>query len=307
LIFPFFPVKTRKRSIFTRTLLVYLPMPEDPKDVPLFDKSFYNKMLARLVHEINNPLMVISNYISLLIEDIDQVPQGSPLQLTRESEHYDSLHEIAEQCQRISKITKNLQKFSRTSSSPPKNYDLQRVISGVISDLEPMIVKSQIQLRWEAPEDPCGCLIRYEEIEQVIQALLRNAIYALNQKYHGKRSPQKNTIYIRMYQETRDQEGTPKQFVVVAIRDDGIGIQKEDREHIFEPFFSTKKTKMDVPEFDKAQGLGLGLSYCRTIMAQHEGYISFESEMNTFTEFLISLPCSIQNDVESDEEDDVVF
>ncbi len=283
-------------------------MPEVPQDLPVFDKSFYNKMLARLVHEINNPLMVISNYISLLIDDIDQAQQGHPIQLTRESEHYDSLHEIAEQCQRISKITKNLQKFSRTSSSPPKNYDLQRVISGVISDLEPMIVKSQIQLRWEAPEDPCQCFIRYEEIEQVFLALLKNAIYALNQKYHGKRSPQKNTIYIRMYQEMRNQKGTPKQFVVVAIRDDGIGIQKEDREHIFEPFFSTKKTKMDVPEFDKAQGLGLGLAYCRTIIAQHEGHISFKSKMNAFTEFLISLPClGRNNDGGSEEDEEILF
>jgi len=280
---------------------------KDSKDVQFSDKSFYNTMLARLAHEINNPLMIISNYFSLLIDDIDQAQQGHPLQLTSESDHYDSLHEIVEQCQRIGNITKNIREFSRKSSSSPQHHDIQRVISSAISILEPMIVKSQIQLRWEVPEEICQSFIVYSEIEQVFLNLLRNAIYALNLKHHGKRTPHENTIYIRMHQEMRGPEGKEKSFIAVSIRDDGVGIQEENREHIFEPFFSTKKTKLDVPELTKAQGLGLGLAYCRTVITQHGGFIAFESEINAFTEFSVMLPCSDQNADESDEDNEVIF
>ena len=110
-----------------------------------------------------------------------------------------------------------------------------------------------------------------------------------------------------MYKEMREYEGNPRQFVVVAIRDDGIGIDEENRKHLFEPFFSTKKTKVDVPEHTKAQGLGLGLAYCKSIITQHEGFLTYESELNVFTEFFIYLPYPNQNKDDTDEDDGVVF
>ncbi|MCK5345615.1 MAG: HAMP domain-containing histidine kinase [Candidatus Heimdallarchaeota archaeon] len=264
----------------------------------------FHQMVSGLAHEINNPLMIIQNYLSLLTDDVEQ---GKPIQISCESEYYDNLLEIAEQCRRIAKLTKNLQDFSRTSSSPPRNHDLHQIISSAINLLEPSIVQSQIQLKWDALEDLCQCFVKYTEMEKVFLHILNNAIYALNQKYHGKRSPQENEIAIHIYHETRVYAGKSKPFLVVSVRDDGIGILEKNKERIFDPFFSTKKTKLDVPEFDKSQGMGLGLAKCRSILTQHEGFISFESERNLFTEFLIYLPCASEKEKEDVDDDEVVF
>ena len=72
-----------------------------------------------------------------------------------------------------------------------------------------------------------------------------------------------------------------RQFIHVILRDNGIGMTKEQSEHIFEPFYTTK---------DPGQGTGLGLATCQRIIQQHGGEIEVVSRIRQGTSFIVRLP-----------------
>jgi signal transduction histidine kinase len=72
-----------------------------------------------------------------------------------------------------------------------------------------------------------------------------------------------------------------QQNVIIKIRDNGSGIPAQVKEKIFEPFFTTKPS---------GEGTGLGLSICNDIIKAHGGTMKVESELNNFTEFIITIP-----------------
>jgi nitrogen-specific signal transduction histidine kinase len=85
-------------------------------------------------------------------------------------------------------------------------------------------------------------------------------------------------------------ERAGEQYVCIRVRDNGPGIDPEDLDHIFDPFF----TKRDVGE-----GMGLGLSICHRILESHEGRIEVESDPGHFTVFSVMVPQPWQGDVDS--------
>ena len=110
----------------------------------------------------------------------------------------------------------------------------------------------------------------FDQILQALVALLVNAVEAM---------PDGGDLYL----ETREIEN---QRLEISIRDTGIGIPEEERDKIFEPFFSTKKDE---------KGVGLGLSVVYGIVQRHHGEIRVESELNVGTTFKIELPIEQEN------------
>jgi len=96
--------------------------------------------------------------------------------------------------------------------------------------------------------------------------ILTNSILAIEEK---------GDIYI--------ETGTKEDKAKISIRDTGIGMEPEVREHIFEPFFSTRTV---------GTGTGLGLSISYSIIEEHDGAIEVHSEPGKGTEFIITLPVS---------------
>ncbi|MBN2882663.1 MAG: two-component sensor histidine kinase, partial [Clostridia bacterium] len=68
----------------------------------------------------------------------------------------------------------------------------------------------------------------------------------------------------------------------LSVRDNGNGIPEDISNRIFDPFFTTK---------DKTKGTGLGLSISYGIIRDHNGELAFRTEMGSFTEFIVTLPC----------------
>jgi signal transduction histidine kinase len=101
-------------------------------------------------------------------------------------------------------------------------------------------------------------------LKEAIGNIIKNAIEAMNQN---------GILHINVYRQ--------KRFVKIVIRDNGTGILTENLPHVFEPFFSTKKTESN---------LGLGLSYCYNVIHKHNGLLEINSQEGTGTMVTLSLP-----------------
>lgn len=221
------------------------------------------KLAAVVAHEINNPLAGILTYAKLLKK-----------QLAKEKDKkYDgaiaSLDLIESESWRCGEIIKNLLTFARTGSAKNDLADLNAVINRCVQLVQHQLNLQNIQAQLELPADlprvPCDPA----QIEQVILALVMNAIAAM---------PQGGKLVLR----SRKNEG--RQQVEIDVEDSGVGIPPELMSHMFEPFFTTK---------ERGHGLGLGLAICRTIVDRHQGRIDVESEPGRGTKFRITLPLEV--------------
>ncbi len=276
-------------------------MSNKKEDIDYFQKMIdsekfiiLGKMASSIAHEINNPVMIIQNLVSLIIDEIDD---GGKINCDPSSENYENLQEIINECKRISKITKNLQDFSRSSSKKPQMKKLEAVILNVVNFMYHLFVKSQVQVKINAEAVKTNCLVKQDQIQQVFVNLLDNSLFSLNKKFGSNKTPREKKFIEITFKNKSIGKGKDKiEYLVVEFYDDGIGIPEKDKKRIFEPFFTTKKTKEDFhDELDKNKGLGLGLSFSQVILKDHNGFIEFNSEENQFARFKIYLPVFADN------------
>ena len=264
------------------------------------------KMASSIAHEINNPIMIIQNLVALIIDDIDN--EGN-VKCPPSSENYESLQEIINECRRISKITKSLQDFSRSSSKYNQEKELETVILNVVNFMHHLFVKNQVQVKINAEAVQTNCLIKNDQIQQVFVNLLDNSLSSLNKKYGTKKTPRdKKFIDINFKNKTIGKGKNKVEYAVVEIYDDGIGIAEKDKMHIFEPFFTTKKSKEDFSaQLEKNKGLGLGLSFSQVILEDHNGFIEFDSKVNEYARFSIYLPIFSNKTDDQSNTEEIIF
>jgi signal transduction histidine kinase/iron only hydrogenase large subunit-like protein len=213
------------------------------------------QLAAGVAHEVNNPLGVILLYAHMLKEQADP-----------ESDVYEDLCLIVEQCDRCRKIVGGLLNFSRRNkvllekTNIPKLVD--RTMRSVLKPGSIRIIVSHENESLIAEVDP-------DQIIQVLNNLIINAIEAMINGGILKVSTTSN-----------------EQNVTIKISDTGPGISEELMKKIFEPFFTTK-------QIGKGTGLGLAVSY--GIVKMHRGQINVESNSNpqkgeTGTTFTVVLP-----------------
>jgi signal transduction histidine kinase len=110
-----------------------------------------------------------------------------------------------------------------------------------------------------------------EQIKQVLLNILLNGMQAI--------SSDEGQIWIETRLTRIPREGGVEPFVQVEIRDNGVGISKENLDHIFDPFFTTR-----------SEGSGLGLAITHQIVHEHGGFIDVESELGKGTSFRVNFP-----------------
>ena len=153
--------------------------------------------------------------------------------------------------------------------------DVERLLSETVDKSIEVVTQFEPDL-WPVPGDPT-------QLHQVLMNLCVNARDAMPQG--GRLSLAARNVRVDEQYSAMSPELHPGLYVVFEVQDTGLGIPPEIRERIFEPFFSTKKP---------GKGTGLGLSTARTIVKNHDGFISLDSEMGRGTTFRVFLPASLE-------------
>lgn len=217
------------------------------------------EMVSGIAHEVNQPLTAIANYANAgrrLLANGDAQP----------AEIASVLEKIGTQAERAGQVIRGLRALARKHAASRERLDCNALVQEVCRLLEFELRASdwKLQLRL-APQLPVvvGDAV---QIQQVILNLLRNAIESMNEHATGTTITVTSVAPIDAYVELR-------------VADSGRGLSTETEEHLFEPFYTTKQ-----------QGMGLGLSICKSIAAAHGGDLSYRRAATGGAEFILRLP-----------------
>ena len=197
------------------------------------------EFVSNVSHELRSPITSIRGFAEGMADGV--IPA---------EEHPKYLRLVADESKRLSGLVNDLLALSRLERDDAKpelsvfdiNEMLRRAIIRRMTDLE----EKKIEIACEPETDPCYVRADRDRIEQVVINLLDNAI-----KFTGDEG--KITLSSRVWGEKAE----------VTVRDNGIGVAEEDREKIFDRFFTADRAHTS------GKGTGLGLSICRRIMEMH--------------------------------------
>jgi PAS domain S-box-containing protein len=215
------------------------------------------EMASTLAHELNQPLMALSNFAVAARAFAEQGPKELLVA---------SLADISAQATRAGEIVARIRGFVRQRSGQAELCTLAEVIASVQALIEPerRSRKARLELKL-APDLPP---LRADRVllEQVLLNLVLNSLQAAQHMGAARRVVQIEAAH----------EG---EMLVVRVTDRGPGISPEIAAHLFEPFFTSK-----------ADGLGLGLNICRTIIESHGGHLGHENRVEGGALFFFTLP-----------------
>jgi two-component system, NtrC family, sensor kinase len=220
------------------------------------------KLAAVVAHEINNPLSGILTYAKLLRKWLDH----EEVKADKLKEARQCLELIAGESRRCGDLVKNLLTFSRSAPLNIQTTDLNVVIDRCVRLVEHQLEMSGVELQLDLSPDLPKLQCDPAQIEQVLLALVMNAIDAM---------PNGGNLWIKSRLNSSADE------IGIEVRDDGTGISPEILPHIFEPFLTTKEA---------SHGVGLGLAISRGIVESHGGRVDVQSEVGEGTTFSVALP-----------------
>ncbi len=229
------------------------------------------RLAGGVAHDFNNLLTVILVSAELM---------GTDPALNTPAQEY--LRNITQAGQRASNLTKQLLTFARRQVIEPKTINLNDLTVRLDKMLR-RLIGANIELVLMLEESLRSVKVDPGQFEQILVNLIVNARDAM---------PEGGKITIETRNVTLDAESarpykdlSPGEYVMLAIRDTGEGMEEEIRAHIFEPFFTTK---------EQGKGTGLGLATVYGIVKQAGGHIDLSSEPGRGTTFQIYLPCTLE-------------
>lgn len=215
------------------------------------------EMASSLAHELNQPLMALSNFAAAA----KALAQGGPPGML-----VASLDDIQAQARRASEIVRRIRGMVRPGRGVTEQFELQDLVHTVLGWLQPELRARQVSVAVDLPADLPRASADRVLAEQLLLNLLLNALQAQDGQPAGRR-------WIGV--EAAAADGRLR----VGVSDQGPGIAPEHAEHLFDPFFTTKP-----------DGLGLGLKICRTIAESQGGHLSWQPRAEGGVRFEFTLP-----------------
>ena len=228
--------------------------------------STFGLISADIAHEIGTPLNVVDGRAKMIINEglsSEEIVSCATI--------------IKNQAERMATIIRQLLDFTRR---PRRHISLENItlhIKQVFQLLHPMASKQNVSLSLTKPDDTVVLLsVDGSQIQQVLTNLLMNSIQAM---------PDGGNVHVYLTNEmvtaTQNADQRLQNWVKIRIIDEGEGIPPENLEHLFTPFFTTKKI---------GTGTGLGLSIAHGIVEEHGGWVDVESSVQNGACFSIYLP-----------------
>lgn len=214
------------------------------------------KLGVGITHEINQPLTAIASHLHTA---------GRHMEKAQMDKAQTSLQKISQLLTKITRITKHLKAFARVAGTELTPVGLDAVIRDAIELMSSQIADQGCQLDYQISASSLSVLAEPIRLEQVMVNLISNAVDALS-------SAQIKQLSIEVYEQSNR--------IFIDVSDTGIGIEENQIEQIFDPFFTQKEV---------GQGLGLGLSISYNIIQDFGGQIRVSSTPEIGSRFTLEL------------------
>ncbi len=218
---------------------------------------------SMLAHELNQPLAAISSYTAGALNVLARETNAAPLDTGMLKR---ALEQANTQARRAGQIIRSVHEFVKKREPRRETVAIPHVVDGIRALVELQARQSYVALQVDVPPDLPPVLADRVLIEQVLLNLTRNAIEAMQAV-----DPERRVLRIAAHASEQGQ-------VAVSVIDNGHGIPPEVAERLFSPFFSTK-----------AEGMGMGLSICRTAIEFHGGTLTHAANPGGGTVFTFTL------------------
>ena len=248
-----FPAQIRVKTIkHKNNQLIYLLLITDLSDQEqiqehtrdLEQRAFLGEVSSIFAHEVRNPINNISTGLELMA-----------LNLPQTDENQDIITRLQNDCDRLEVLIKSILNYSKPGEYTMVKIDILLLINRILNQLQPRITRLNIESQVQAEKNLPSISGNFRALEQVFTNIIDNAIQAMKPT-GGQLSIKINNI----------SEGGVRNYVLVGIADTGPGIPDDEIEHIFHPFYTTKRA-----------GTGLGLAISKRIITAHRGNIYVES------------------------------
>jgi signal transduction histidine kinase len=221
------------------------------------------EFVANVSHELRTPITAIQTASEVALRTTNRTLD----------EYRAILHQSLDESRRLRKMVDEMLLLSRSEAGVEKlnmvNVNLVQLISDVVRELTPMAVQKNVELVNESAIQTLEIKGDKNRLKQLFLILVDNAI---------KYSKSGGSVFLGVNSGLRPS---------VFIKDQGIGMSKEDQLHIFEKFYRADKTR------GKVDGSGLGLSIAHWIVTQHHARINVESELGKGTTFTVTFDRSV--------------
>ncbi len=227
--------------------------------------AYVGALAAGLVHEVRTPLHAIQLNAQLLAEDVVNLPPEHRKRYERRSKR------IYTEVKALSKTLEMFLTFARPPRMEPEPLDMNRFMRELLEFVQPEMDEADVKLESNLARDMYPVILDQNQFTHVMLNLLRNAREAIDQRREKESDFVEGRIIVSTFEEEK--------IIRLEIEDNGIGIEPDNEEKIFEVFYTTKE-----------KGTGLGLGIVKRIIEDHRGSIRLMPRDTCGAVFEIILP-----------------
>ncbi len=218
-----------------------------------------------VAHELGTPLNVVSARAKMIVKansNLEEVERNTKI--------------IEQQVSRMSSIIRELLDYARIRVVRKSREDLSRIVHSTVRLVAPLASQKQIEISIQDPQQALYANVDATLIQQALTNLLINGIQAMPRPGEIRIGVEKQSLH-----PGKDESRPIGDFFCLWVKDQGTGIEKNNLNKIFEPFYTTKGIH---------EGTGLGLPMAQKAILEHGGWIDVESEQEEGSTFFVYLP-----------------